>query len=74
MEHIGKHFERAEREKNKLGKGEEDPELRTWALKQGIVVDCGDRGFWLDGLQGSQVIGKFTEGGVEEEDAVGDDE
>ena len=51
MEHIGKHFEKAEREKHDLGQGGEDPELRLWALQEGIVIDCGDKGLWLDGMQ-----------------------
>ncbi len=87
MEHIGKHFETAEREKRDLGAGEEDAELRSWAVHQGIVVDCGDGGCWLDGLQnirrpGKAVIsgmarrGKAVNGGdlADEEDAAGDDE
>ncbi len=85
MEHIGKHFEKAEREKKDLGEGKEDPELRVWALEQGIAVDCGDRGCWLDGMQGSRRTeeeltastpkrGKVLEAGDVEEDAVGDEE
>lgn len=85
MEHIGKHFERAEREKVDLGEGEEDLELRAWALKQGIVVECGDAGCWLDGVQGNRVMGKAVsaatnrrskvkKAGDVEEDAAGDDE
>ena len=55
MEHIGKHFERADREKKGLGGGDEDLELRAWAVREGIVVDCGEGGFWLDGLKGASV-------------------
>jgi hypothetical protein len=55
MEHIGKHFERADREKKRLGRGDEDLELRAWALKEGIVIDCGEKGFLLDGLKGGGV-------------------
>ncbi len=86
MEHIGKHFEKAEREKKDLGAGEEDAELRSWALHQGIIVDCGDGGCWLDGLQGSTRARKAAPSGMtrrgnavngdaaDEEDAAGDDE
>jgi hypothetical protein len=85
MEHIGKHFESSERDKTDLGEGEEDPELRVWALEQGIVIDCGERGCWLDGLQGDQERiragtttgtnrGHVMEGVDVEEDAIGDDE
>jgi hypothetical protein len=55
MEHIGKHFERADREKKRLGRGEEDLDLRDWAVREGIVVDCGEGGFWLDGSKGISV-------------------
>lgn len=83
MEHIGKHFESAEREKKDRGEGDEDLELRAWALEQGIVVDCGPRGYWLAGLQDERDSrkavpvtrakrGKNFEGG--DEDAIGDDE
>ena len=84
MEHIGKHFEKAEREKQDIGEGEEDPELRMWALEQAIVVDAGHRGCWLEGLQGSRGTGKAATSAMttrgrmaqrdEEEDAMGDDE
>lgn len=86
MEHIGKHFEKAEREKKELGEGREDPELKLWALDQGLIVDCGDRGCWLDGLQGNRRAGKSMPSGMArrgkvvnddvggEEDAAGDDE
>ena len=85
MEHIGKHFEKAERDKKDLAGGEEDPELRLWALQEGIVVDCGDKGCWLAGLQETwgavrssgmarTIRGKVMEAGEVDEDAVGEDE
>lgn len=82
MEHVGKHFEKAEREKRDLGEGVEDPELRMWALQQGIVVDCGDRGCLLQGMQGGGGFDnaartkrrKFVKVGEDDEDAVGDEE
>jgi hypothetical protein len=85
MEHIGKHFEKAEREKKDLGIGEEDPDLKLWALHEGIVVDCGNKGCWLDGMQATRDVvrspamartrkGKVMEVGEADEDAIGDDE
>lgn len=83
MEHIGKHFERAEREKKDLGEGKEDAELRRWALEQRIVVDRGNKACCLTSLQGvpghekgvravNSKRGKFVE--KVEEDAAGDEE
>lgn len=89
MEHIGKHFEKAEREKKDLGPGMEDPELRKWALEQGIVVYCGDKVCLLQGSQADRGAAK-TESAArtrrgkivevddveedEDEDAAGDEE
>jgi hypothetical protein len=82
MEHIGKHFEKAEREKKDLGEGEEDPELRIWALAQGIVFEGDDGCCWLASFQGTGKTVraavarrcKVVEVGEIDEDAVGDDE
>jgi hypothetical protein len=82
MEHIGKHFEKAEREKKDLGEGGEDPELRIWALAQGIVFKGEDGSCWLQCLQGTGRTARaavarrcrVVEVAEIDEDAVGDDE
>lgn len=78
MEHIGKHYEKEEREKTGLGEEKEDVELREWALEQGIVVDCGDKGLWLDSMQGTHMVvnrrGNIAVVDDVEEDAVGEEE
>jgi hypothetical protein len=57
MEHVEKHFEgkfngAAEMENMQE---EEDEHLRDWAVKEGIVKDCGTRGFWLVGMEPPEV-------------------
>jgi hypothetical protein len=85
MEHIGKHFEKSDRDKKAMGEAKEDVELRIWALEQGIIVDCGKRGYWLTGLQDIRGSGKAVSAAMSkqaramesdaiDEDAVGDDE
>lgn len=50
MEHIGRHFEHAERDRQSIGSGREDPDLRMWALQEGIVIgDPSSGGYRLDG-------------------------
>jgi hypothetical protein len=79
MEHVGKHFERNEKEREGRDGGE-DVELREWALREGIVLDCGNRGFWLDGYHRKRDMSKAAPtprargGRAVEVDADGDDE
>ena len=56
MEHVGKHFEKADRARDDIGFGDEDLELRRWALQEGIVVDKGNKGLLLDNFSISSSI------------------
>jgi hypothetical protein len=40
MEHVGRHFEREERQA--LGHEEEDLALRAWGLREGILTIVGE--------------------------------
>lgn len=56
MEHVGKHFEGKEREGEDgpdVEEEEEDEDLRDWAVREGIVKNCGEKGFWLAGMEPS---------------------
>ncbi|KAL1880827.1 hypothetical protein Plec18167_003362 [Paecilomyces lecythidis] len=49
MEHVGKHFEKGENNNER-----EDPELRMWALQEGIICPAGDNKWVLSSLQPSK--------------------
>ena len=48
MEHVGKHLAKGD---TSTRAEKEDKDLTAWALKEGLLKDCGEEGIWLIGCE-----------------------